>query len=682
MKLKAVVAVVLAAACLFPALAKSKPRKMEAPKNNWNLYVPGKANKKDVVKDLEKQGWLSGDNVTKHFSLVDGDLNKGKLLKLDTTDSQQDVIAFPLSGNEKRVTVIFKARGAVDPDNVSTPLSIFYAYWQKGNDQAVLRHNSSNQLKGSNNMSRLREGGTLEGKPMDIVRDWHDFRLVYESKDGSGKNMTAKAYVDGVLRHEDTNKPRPEYTIDLNFDPTVLDVPYMTGKGNYIEFGDNDGSSNAYGLYAYFLVVIDEDVSGLSLEEMGKKLKVDLVTNPTTADKGPASRRPAKKPAGINMMGPEVNSLDPVYYDVATIKNEKLNLKKMPFSRADSEVITENPTLPEMTYAATVDPKGAAGTFRTIAEAVAAVTEGSAIKIMPGLYYEKLVITKPGISLIGTDPATTIIYGYEADTGNIDGNLLVEVNLLPKGTKTEPGEKAAIPDAPAPNAYFNAANLTFYNKGAEWNHEWGGVERRSIALALKGVDTSYLKNCIFIGQQDTMYFRSGRVYAEHCYIEGDADYICGGATVLFDKCKIHTIQYLDGGIIVAAAGADTGYRSTMAHANGFVFKDCKITGHKSFETQDKKVRLGRGTWTGGSATSETQTGKTVYIRCEMQNIVNKDVWANWDNTNTASKCFFREYQCTGAGATGGKVRPQLTEAEYNSMYSSAEKILGYTPVMQ
>ena len=118
-----VLAVVLAAACLFPAVAA--PRKMNPPKSNWNLYIPGKANKKDVVKDLEKQGWLSGNTVTEHFSLIDSDVNKGKLLKFDTNDSHQEAIAFPLSGNEKRVTLIFKARGATDPDNITTPLSIF-----------------------------------------------------------------------------------------------------------------------------------------------------------------------------------------------------------------------------------------------------------------------------------------------------------------------------------------------------------------------------------------------------------------------------------------------------------------------------------------------------------------------------------------------------------------------------
>ena len=72
--------------------------------------------------------------------------------------------------------------------------------------------------------------------------------------------------------------------------------------------------------------------------------------------------------------------------------------------------------------------------------------------------------------------------------------------------------------------------------------------------------------------------------------------------------------------------------------------------------------------------------RTFYIRCEMQNIISKDAWANWDNTNTAAKCFFREYKCTGAGAS--ITRMQLTDSEYLSVYSSPEKILGFTPVMK
>lgn len=666
-------ALLLAAAFVLPLSAREIKRKIK-PATGWNLYLPGKENKKDVLKDLNKAGWQVSNSYDEHFSFVDSDLNGKKCLRFSTLDGKQDALILPLTGKEKLVTLIFKAKGSVDPDAGTTPYGIFYAYVQNGAWQTLLRHNSSNQVKGSNNMSRLR---APEG-PGDIVSDWHDYRLVFDLSEGP-QNMKAFAYIDGVLRHSDTCKERTDFTknADPKLDTSAINWDMMLGQGNYLEFGDNDGSTNAFGRYAYFLTVIDEDVSSMSLEEMGKKLKADLVTNPTTKnDPPPPSKRPAKKPAGINIQGPEVNSKDPVFYDTSTVKG-KIKLNKLPYSRANAEVVTEKVAVPDVKIAATVDPSGANGAYKTIKEAIDAVPEGSAIKVMPGFYYEKLKITKNGISLIGTNPSTTVIYGFEADTGGIDGNLLVEVNLLPKGGDSV-GDKVAIPESPAANAYFNACNITFYNKGAEWNKLWGGAEKRSIALALKGVDKCYLKNCVFLGQQDTLYWRSGRIYAENCYIEGDVDYICGGATALFDNCKIFTVPQYNGGIIVAAAAADTGYKSTAKFANGYVFRNCKITGDSTFVGQQKKICIGRGTWTGGSATSETQTGKTVYINCSFDKMINADPWNNWDSVNTAAKCFFREYKSTGDGASTQN-RPQLSDAEFKATYSSTEKILGFTP---
>lgn len=670
-----VLALLLGACCLFPASGKSIKRKMK-PASGWVLYLPGKNNPKDVMKDLNKSGWQVSNSYERHFSFVDSDINGKKCLKFQTLDGEQDAIVLPLSGNEKRVTLIFKAKGSFDPDAGTTPYGIFYAYVQNGSWQTLLRHNSSNQVKGVFDMSRMR----VPGGPGDFVEDWHDYRLVFENTD-SPENMTASCYIDGKLVHSDKCRERKDWSENLipDVDTTKLDWDIMGGCGNYLEFGDNDGSTNAFGRYAYFLAVIDDDVSSMSLEELGKKVGADLVTNPVTSnDPAPASKRPAKKPAYINITKEEVNSKEDPFYDRSEIKDGKIRLTKLPYSRAKAEVITETPEIPDLNYAATVDSSGtAAGSYKTIAEAVEKVPEGSAIKILPGLYYEKLKITKRGITLVGTNPATTIIYGFEADTGGIDGNLLVEVNYLPAGGDSVENS-VEIPENPGENCFFNAANITFYNKGAEWNKKWGSSERRSIALALKGVDRCYLKNCVFIGQQDTLYWRSGRVYAENCYVEGDVDFICGGATALFDNCKIYTIDQYNGGIIVAAAAADTGYRSTAEFAKGYVFRKCKISGSLGYADAANKVRLGRGTWTGGSATSETQTGKTVFIECEMDNIFYAEPWGNWDSVNTAGKCFFREYKSHGAGASTEN-RPQLTESEYKNGYSSTEQILGWTP---
>ena len=668
------IAVVVALASLSPLCAKEIKRKIK-PASGWVLYLPGKNNSKDVMKDLNKSGWQVSNSYEEHFSFVDSNINGKKCLKFQTLDGKQDAIVLPLSGKEKRVTLIFKAKGSFDPDAGTTPYGIFYAYVQNGSWQTLLRHNSSNQVKGVFDMSRMR----VPGGPGDFVDGWHDYRLVFENTD-SPENMTSKCYIDGKLVHSDKAKDRKDWSGNLipDVDTTKLDWNIMGGCGNYLEFGDNDGSTNAFGRYAYLLTVIDDDVSSMSLEEMGKKLGADLVTNPVTSnDPAPASKRPAKKPAYINITKEEVNSKEDPFYDRSAIKDGKLRLTKLPYSRAKAEVITDSPVLPDLKYAAVVDLSGKDGAFKTIKEAIDSVPSGSAIKILPGLYYEKLKITKPGITLVGEDPSSTIIYGFEADTGGIDGNLLVEVNYLPAGADSV-GDKVKIPSEPGENCYFNAANITFYNKGAEWNKKWGSSERRSIALALKGVDKCYLKNCIFLGQQDTLYWRSGRIYAEDCYIEGDVDFICGGATALFQNCKIYTLDLYGGGIIVAAAGADTGYASTSQYASGFVFRDCKISGSLGYKDAANKVTLGRGTWIGGSATFETAVGRTVYLNCTMDNMFKTEPWSNWDSVNTWEKAFFREFGSKGEGASAQN-RPQLTQEEYEKYYSTTEKILGYTP---
>lgn len=671
---KTLLALAVAGMSVFSLSAKDARKEMK-PTKNWNLYMPGKGNKKDVKKDLQKSGWLTGDLYKNHFELVDSDIKGRKVLKFNTLDGVNDAIILPLSGKEKKVSLIFAAQGAVDPDKTTTPYGILYGYVMKGEYQTLLRHNASNQIKGSKSAARLKDEN---GRQIDIVSDWHEYRMIFDVE--NPEKMTSKLYIDGKLIHSDIcKKVNSDHQIQFTVNKDDPDS-YLSGNGNYLEFGDHDGSTNAFGRYAYFLVVLDDDVETTPIEELGAKVKADLKTFPVCSkDSGPASKRPGKKPAGINMNGAEIKKADS-FVDPSAVLDGKIDLDKLPYSKNSAKVINANPSVPNLKFAAKV---GADEQYKTIASAIEAVPEGSAILIQPGLYYEKLVITKPGITLVGTNPTNTIIFGYEADTGGINGNILVEVNYLPKGTETEPGKKASIPEKPAENCYFNAVNLTFYNKGAEWNKQWGGSERRSETLGFFGVDKSYIENCILLGQQDTIYFRSGRVYMKDCYIEGDVDYICGGATTFFDHCQIYTLKYANGGIIVAAAAADTGYSSTSAFANGFVFSDCLITANKAQAAakDGKKVTLGRGTWTGGSATSETQTGKIVFINCDFANALNTKLWNDWDKDNTVDKAFFRVSGAKGEGAAVAGSSAALTASEAKK-YSSAESVLGFKPELK
>lgn len=614
---------------------------------NWTLYIPGSKNPADPKADIEAQGFATLPGFSSHFSFIHDAASGRPVLKLDTTDGKNDFFRLPLAGTEKRITLVFKAKGSTVPDRASTPFGIFWAGWQRGRYQAVLRHNASNQVKGSSGQTSL--------KPDDIVSDWHDFRLVFEVAD-DGKAMTATAFIDGQQRHQ--TKGFVKDSGETAFSPDT-----MSGAGNFVMFGENDGSTNGYGRYPYLLVIKDEDVSAKTLGELSAAAGFDLAANPDTAsDSGPVSLKPAKKPAGINMSAAEASSKDATYVDPSFIKDGALDPDRIATSKTAIQKVNRTPSLPAgFALALTVDPSGA---YKTIASAIdAAPATGAVILVKPGCYYEKLKITKPNISLVGTNPLTTIIYGYEADTGDINGNLLAEVSL--------PGEGGA----------FRAENITFFNKGPEWNKTWKNVERRSIALALKNVQEGFIKNCIFLGQQDTMYLRSGRAYFQDSYIEGEVDFICGGATALFDNCHIHSIYCKDGGYIAAAAPVDAGSAAAAAgFANGYVFRNCVFTG--SPELKDKKVFLGRGAWTGGSDGSKNPA-KVVYLGCDIGSHVDAKGWEDWDNVNTAAKQFFREYKDTGAGSVAAETatRKFLTDAEYQATYADTEKILGFKPAM-
>lgn len=666
---------------LLSALAFCAASAVMAVPSNWNLYIPGANNPTDVKADVEGSGYKTFSNFSNHFSLVKNEANGKYCLKLNTLDGKNDVVMLPLSGNEKKVTVIFKAQGAEDPDKAGTPYGLLWTSLQQGSYQSILRHNASNQIKGATGSTKMKNAA---GKNENIVSDWADYRLVFDVGD-SGK-MTASFYRNGVLRHQtkDFVKDRTEFTDNFNEEE-------FTGKGNYFLFGENDGGTNGFARYAYILLIKDEDVASKSLEDLSKIADFDLAQTPVTKDAGPASRRPASKPNGINMLASEINK-EASYVDPSTINGNSIDFNVLPYSKnavqkveSDKKVLAKEIKALKIKFAATVNPDKATNakkkTFATIAEAIEAVEPNSYIKVMPGFYHETLSITKSGIKLIGTDPATTVIYGYEADTGGIDGNQLVKVNLLPKNTDATPGAAPVKTQVENPDdATFSAMNITFYNKGAEWNKTWGSSERRSITLALYGIQKAYLENCVFLGQQDTIYWRSGRVYAKNCYIEGEVDFLCGGATALLDNCHIYSLNYKNGGYIVAAAAADTANDKTAEYAKGWVFKDCIIDADKTMK-ESKNVYLGRGTWTGGSATASTSTGKAVYINCDIAEHINNKGWTDWDNINTVSKAFFREYKNTGAGSISESKdnRLLLSDEEYNSQYSSAEKILGYKP---
>lgn len=254
-----------------------------------------------------------------------------------------------------------------------------------------------------------------------------------------------------------------------------------------------------------------------------------------------------------------------------------------------------------------VNPSGADGAYPTVQSAVDAVTGQSEtdranIFIAPGKYVERVLVDKPFVTFIGQGAAPS--------------NVIISANGTPVSIpKFSFGETVSIAgEATA----FMARNLTFENSTPDHN--------ATQALALgSSADRSIFDNVRCLGYQDTLYVDGmARQYFRKSFVTGDADFIFGNATAVFDRC---TIESTDFGYITAAS-------TERVTANGFVFLDCSLV-----KGSDRNPAVDDGTSAGNNsvflgrpwffAPSE-QMPSVILIRTRMSTHILRAGWDPWD----------------------------------------------------
>jgi pectinesterase len=250
------------------------------------------------------------------------------------------------------------------------------------------------------------------------------------------------------------------------------------------------------------------------------------------------------------------------------------------------------------------------GQFTNLQAAIMSVPAGSAtnpvvIRIKPGTYREVIYIQreKRFFRLVGEDAQKTVLtYNLNANLPGPDGK--------PIGTFRTPSTLIDAED-------FTAENLTFENSA--------GPVGQALAIRVDG-DRAVFRRCRFLGWQDTILVNRGRHYFEDCYIEGHVDFIFGGATGFFERCKIHC---LGNGYITAASTPDN-----VRH--GYVFNRCEITGKEGVKTY-----LGRP-WRDFAAVA--------FLNTQMSEVVRPEGWHNWDKPEREKTTRYAEFNSTGPGA--------------------------------
>ncbi len=259
--------------------------------------------------------------------------------------------------------------------------------------------------------------------------------------------------------------------------------------------------------------------------------------------------------------------------------------------------------------------------FASVQQAVDSIPENNTtrvvIHIKPGIYQEAVTIPagKPFVTLQGERAENTVLtFNRSAkDAGDTRRSMTVYVGAND----------------------FSAENITFENTY--------GVGSQAVALYING-DRAVFHGCRFLGWQDTLFASGGRQYYKDCYIEGHVDFIFGSATAVFDNCRIHS---KGAGYVTAQ------WRLGADETNGFVFRDCRLTG----------VNTGEGVFLGRPWRS---FARVVFVDCWLDRHIRPEGWDNWRDPAREKTAWFAEYKSKGPGANAqARVRwsKQLTEDE-------------------
>jgi pectinesterase len=284
---------------------------------------------------------------------------------------------------------------------------------------------------------------------------------------------------------------------------------------------------------------------------------------------------------------------------------------------------------------------GGSGQYKSIQEAISAapMRTGAAdprwvILVKAGEYHERVYVQRErgNIALIGEDVGKTVLtYDLNANLPGPDGK--------PIGT-------FRTPTLQIDGDGFVVENLTIANAA--------GPVGQALALRVDG-DRVAFRNCRFLGWQDTILVNRGRQYFENCYVEGHVDFIFGGATAFFSRCRIHALK---DGYLTAASTPE-------GSAHGLVFADCQVTGSAGVQTY-----LGRP-W--------RDYAQTVFLRTEMSEVVRPAGWHNWNKPTAEQTTFYAEFGNTGPGAAPKARVPwaKLLTADAAAAFT-AEKVLAGT----
>ena len=305
------------------------------------------------------------------------------------------------------------------------------------------------------------------------------------------------------------------------------------------------------------------------------------------------------------------------------------------------------------------------GDFLTLQDAIDAIPESnkdiSEILMRRGIYREKVVIHRNRVRIMGEDENDTIVtWNGCAKDPDPDGQ---EKGTFLSATLMTTGDDITI------------ENLTIRNDAGD-----GREVGQAVAVYAAG-DRGAWRKCRMIAHQDTLFcgpiripntladigtrrgcaeavtrvedghLTHSRQYFEHCYIEGDVDFIFGCYRCWFEKCTLH---------MGARGGWYTAANTNEKQPYGMVFHDCRLTG----SCEEGAGYLGRP-W--------RRYARTVFLECEMDEHVAPEGFQDWDQERVVTD-LYGEWRTRGARAdqrTRHPAQKRMTDEEAGKITPAA-----------
>ncbi|RXH32434.1 pectin esterase [Bradyrhizobium nanningense] len=271
--------------------------------------------------------------------------------------------------------------------------------------------------------------------------------------------------------------------------------------------------------------------------------------------------------------------------------------------------------------------------YHSVQQAIDALpAEGGDVQIAPGIYREKVKISKSGVHLSGTgsNPEdTVIVYGDSAI--NVGGTA-----------------RSATLDATGDD--FRLENLTIQN---DYALNPVNPPSQAVALSLTG-DRDVVTRVRLLGAQDTLFAGKGpngrmsRQYFSNCYIEGHVDFVFGNAKAWFRRCELH-------GIANQAVVFTAQSKAAPDEDSGYAFDHCTL----SADPAARYIALGRP-W--------RPYATVVFLWTKIEAQVIAEGWREWTpgKTSNLSTSYYAEYRSFGVGANPSGREPhshQLTDGQ-------------------